>query len=572
VNKHKLFLVVCCAVFMIGFSGSGQTDSKKKEMVQKKASNSQEVNSGFSKTYYPSGAINEEIDLRDGTDNKTVTKFNEDGTLHSITIYRNGKSVDQSNFDIKKNKNSSVEKPKNGKKMWKWTDKSGNVRSTETEPNWEDILPEDANTSGSRSNANKEKIDDTAQQVPGLKAGGGSSSAPGTDYEAMSKKQIVVQQVPTKGIPGDIFSAVDRLDMELLRELLRQDPKRVHQVDKDGLTPLHQAALHGNIKAVELLLSSGADINKRAIMNTTPLHWAVASHNTDIVRLLLDKGADINAINASSSIDIDIRPGTALHMALAVNMSDIIELLLARGALINLKNTEGNTPLHIACRGERLLHYIPQLLAKGADTAAKNNKGLTPFEAATDMNLRKELAAVLQKTGYSVPDTKVTVDELISAIYHCGYKYPHPPDCPGATEIIENNPKLATSHGSLGQTALHIASGQHLKGTCALLLDSGADVDARDDKGKTPLFNSSDDEIRKFLIDSGADVNAQDKQGRSPLFELASLGMCKFARILIENGADVNVRDKAGMTPLKIALQNRRNEMVELLRGQGATE
>lgn len=62
-----------------------------------------------------------------------------------------------------------------------------------------------------------------------------------------------------------------------------------------GDTPLHIAALRGDIQAVNLLLDAGADINARGEDGFTALHYAVELCHPDVVRLLLERGADKEA-------------------------------------------------------------------------------------------------------------------------------------------------------------------------------------------------------------------------------------------------------------------------------------
>jgi ankyrin repeat protein len=182
------------------------------------------------------------------------------------------------------------------------------------------------------------------------------------------------------------------------------------------------------------------------------------------------------------------------------------------------------------------------------------------------------LAEALQQAGREAPDINVTADALLNALWHCWPKYPHPPDCSRATEILQHNPELVNAHGRNGDTALHVAAGQHLPGTCALLLDMGADVNARNNKGKTALFQATDNQVRELLISRGADVNARDNQGRSPLFEPAELGKSNLVKLLLQNGADINVRDESGMTALQLAIEKKQTEVIKLLQSSSSQE
>jgi ankyrin repeat protein len=65
-----------------------------------------------------------------------------------------------------------------------------------------------------------------------------------------------------------------------------------HTRSRVGDTPLHIAAIRGDVKAIGLLLDLGADINARGENGYTALHYAVAQERPDVVRLLLGRGAD----------------------------------------------------------------------------------------------------------------------------------------------------------------------------------------------------------------------------------------------------------------------------------------
>ncbi len=77
------------------------------------------------------------------------------------------------------------------------------------------------------------------------------------------------------------------------------------------------------------------------------------------------------------------------------------------------------------------------------------------------------------------------------------------------------------------------------------------------------------------LLDSGADVNARDSYGRTALMKAAQKGKQQIVYILIESGADVNVVAETGETALSNALAGRKHaykEIVKLLKAAGATK
>jgi len=137
-------------------------------------------------------------------------------------------------------------------------------------------------------------------------------------------------------------------------------------------------------------------------------------------------------------------------------------------------------------------------------------------------------------------------------------------------ELITADPSLVNSHAPDGFTPLGLAVFFGHPETVRTLLDAGADVNlaSREAMKVTPLASASAArqlEIARLLIEHGADVNARAANDFTPLHESAASGKIDFAQLLLEHGADVNAQASDGKTPLDYARERGQHEMVELL-------
>lgn len=151
--------------------------------------------------------------------------------------------------------------------------------------------------------------------------------------------------------PVEQINVVDELDKDgfsqLHRAALGGDVARANQLIAAGAnvdvrqgkyfgTPLQYAAHHGHREVVEVLLKNKARVDFRDAHGRTPLIWAATGGRTKVIHQLLDAGADIEAANSGG--------WTALHYAMQGKHTEAAEALIARGANKAARNSEGHIP------------------------------------------------------------------------------------------------------------------------------------------------------------------------------------------------------------------------------------
>lgn len=145
------------------------------------------------------------------------------------------------------------------------------------------------------------------------------------------------------------------------------------------------------------------------------------------------------------------------------------------------------------------------------------------------------------------------------------------PATPAADSTLETIDVHARD--SLDWTKLHSAASLGKSELVALLLDKGADINAKAKDGSTPLHlavKRSHPAVVKLLFSRGANPSAKDQEGNSPLHIAAELFTPDMLKVLVDLGAMVNARNNENWTPLHLAANRGKREVVEYLLGVAA--
>jgi len=190
-------------------------------------------------------------------------------------------------------------------------------------------------------------------------------------------------------VAKECYNAVKLGRLGIMRLLINHGLS-VDHADITGNTFLHYAATFGNIEAVHMLLSCGANAAIANVNGVIPLYRAAEDNYLDVARLLLPK------MHSTGACDVPTRYGaTSLHAAVKKDYIDFARLLIRHGAGLDVQDNAGETPLHAAAsRGQK--DMVELLLKGGARVRIKNRNGIRPSGDAGAMG-HTELERILEK-------------------------------------------------------------------------------------------------------------------------------------------------------------------------------
>ena len=326
----------------------------------------------------------------------------------------------------------------------------------------------------------------------------------------------------------------------------------IHALDNDHMTPLHVVSQSGGTKAARLLLEHGADVHALDNIHSTPLHLALQREDVAVAHVLLEHGADVHALDDNHS--------TLLHFASKSGNVEVIRLLLEHGADVHALDNNRATPLHFIsqCGNAGAAHV---LIEHGAVLDTRNNEDSTPLHVASQCG-NASVVRLLLEHGADI-HVRNTTDQTPQHLLLAMCSDEPPDDDIVAIRFFVDPGADVDAVDHTHTTLLHRASYRGNVKFVHLLLERGANINARNKMGHTPLhrvlFGFDDDagasyfDTIQLLLDHGADVDALDNTQSTPLHVASENGHTKAIQLLLKYGASVHFQNHVGQTPSQVA-------------------
>ena len=360
------------------------------------------------------------------------------------------------------------------------------------------------------------------------------------------------------------------------------------------------------------VLRSGTDANADVLGDGTPMtcmQYAALSGSEDAVKLALAYGGDPAAKDGGKQSAYEIARGmhktiaeqvlrsamaqaaqgwTAAHFAASYGITDAFTYLHRRGKSLDDKTSDGQTPLMLACvndkveaatkllslhckinavdsKHETALHKAVRrnddllariLVSAECDTTLRNNDG----ETAGDIAL---------KTGNPALEKALEAASISGASPTLLRKFLNNRDPISVRDLLKKDKSLVTHRYAKDWTALHFAAFQGDRPSAAVLLDAGAEIDAANSSGTSPLMIAVQEghaDVVKLLLDRKASVAARDHQGWTPLHIAAQEDRLDIAQALLRAGARKTTKDSKGRTPADVAQKTGHERLAQILK------
>ena len=346
--------------------------------------------------------------------------------------------------------------------------------------------------------------------------------------------------------------AMEEAHADVVRVLVEQGAAVSVSTTK-GFTPLMTAARQGNIELASMLIEAGARVNETGSDGTHALPLAIQHGKYEFALFLLEHGADPNASMggvhalhaAAGSVDIWMADWSRRHGGFgltvvfdmvglgAAGRLGLVQALLARGADPNVRITTS----------AMIMNYVGHP-KKGA---------FEPYACGTG-DLRGATPLWVAAFG-----ANGSIGQIFTEYAHINHSN-------SSAGIIT---ALLDAGADMSLTTVD--------GTTPLMAAAGLGPSTYTPTEPRGLRSQGGEEAVQVLLAAGADINQVNEADFTALHGAAFRGLNEIVELLVEHGADIDARDFRGRTPFRLAEGSKQSfqfqtwpETAELLRSLGA--
>ncbi|KAK3580810.1 hypothetical protein CHS0354_025154 [Potamilus streckersoni] len=268
-----------------------------------------------------------------------------------------------------------------------------------------------------------------------------------------------------------IIQAAKQGNVDLITELVHEDPSCADEQDGLGRTALTYAVHFSQMDALHCLLENEASVNTSAHDGSTAVHQACHDDNPEALRMLLEYGGDFTMQ--------DTHGRAPIHWAVTAYTLDCLRVLIEHNADVNVRDKDGLTPCMWACRLDHIQHF--ELLSRSE--------------------------------RFHVEDADGIERDIIGRTWmHWSVRRMEPLECLQTLLTAET----AMLRDDDGKTVLHTAAEMGSLPATKIIIEIGGHhcINLRDKQDRTPLHLASiggHGDVVNFLLENEADMNAVDK-------------------------------------------------------------
>ncbi|GAB6022111.1 E3 ubiquitin-protein ligase mib1 [Chamberlinius hualienensis] len=335
----------------------------------------------------------------------------------------------------------------------------------------------------------------------------------------------------------ELVKAAANGDAQKCEEIIKRPDADVNGVFA-GHTALQAASQNGHLEVIKLLLRFKADVEIEDKDGDRAVHHAAFGDEPGVMDLLVHAFSDLNARNK--------RRQTALHIAVNKGHVGVVKILLELGCHPSLQDSEGDTPLHDAISKKRD-DMVNLLLDHNGDITITNNNGFNALHHAALRGNPSAVRIILSKLPrpWIVDEKK---DDGYTALHLAALN-----NHVEVAELLVHQGRANMDLQNVNlQTALHLAVERQHTQIVRLLVRETCNLNLADKDGDTPLHEAlrhhTLSQLRQLqdMQDVGKLIMGLGAQGAD------KKSSASIACFLVANGADLNAKNKKGQTPLDL--------------------